>query len=158
MNDATEKANHIRFPHQFVHIEGYAYTWRHTCQRQRGGPQAHPKARSPRLSIARSPNQATLLRQVLCSFAWNFCRSNSNFSEDVSLPHRWSCCAALNICFQFRTARQETHAITDTSSIAIAVVMKDQMLWPVLLISWTFMPKTEEARLMGTKANARTVT
>ena len=40
----------------------------------------------------------------------------------------------------------------------IAVTMNTQILCPVLLICWMFMPKTEEARLVGTNANARTVT
>lgn len=39
-----------------------------------------------------------------------------------------------------------------------AVTAKVQILLPVSLISCTFMPKMEEAKLMGMKAEARTVT
>ena len=42
--------------------------------------------------------------------------------------------------------------------IATAVTMKTQILFPVLLISWTFIPNTEEARLVGIKTKARIVT
>ena len=40
----------------------------------------------------------------------------------------------------------------------IAVTKNFQILFPVLLISWTFMPKSEEASVTGMKMNARMVT
>lgn len=39
-----------------------------------------------------------------------------------------------------------------------ASTVKAQMLLLVWLISWTFMPKMEDARLVGTKMKARMVT
>lgn len=42
--------------------------------------------------------------------------------------------------------------------IDTAVTIKVQIPFPVLLISWTFIPNIEEARLVGMKMKARMVT
>lgn len=46
----------------------------------------------------------------------------------------------------------------ERANSATDVQMEIHMLWPVVLISCTFMPKIDEARLIGMKMKARTVT
>ena len=46
----------------------------------------------------------------------------------------------------------------ETVNRTIDVYTKEKILWPLSLICCTFMPKIDEAKLMGTKMKARTVT
>lgn len=62
------------------------------------------------------------------------------------------------LCHIVRARFDKNKAATAAPVNAIAVTMKVQMLFPVLLISCTFIPNTEEARLVGMKMKAKMVT
>lgn len=75
-----------------------------------------------------------------------------------SLNHTDNILARPNALLAKRQPRQDDHASPETSNMTIEVNANPHILCPVLLISFTFIPKMEDARLMGMKQEASAVT